>query len=207
MAVGDLSPDQQSFVSQVAAGTGLAPSVVTAWVGTESGWGVNKATHNYLNVGPNEAFTSTTQAANRVIGLINATPTYADLKASVPSGAAAQVAAIGSSRWGTDGSVLSQVASQLGVAGSASSSGSAASQATTVSNPLTSWLTDPVAHAIHDLGDTLATMGIGIVFTAAAFGLIALGLMRLVGTSPKQALGMVGNAATAGSMAAKVAAV
>jgi hypothetical protein len=98
---GDLSPDQTRYVDLVVKATGLERTVVTAWVGQESGWGTNKAGHNYLNIGPGRTYASTEMAAAAAAGLINASSYYVGIRAAIPAGGAAQIKAIGESPWGT----------------------------------------------------------------------------------------------------------
>lgn len=106
MPAGDLSPDQARYVDLVTKATGLDNTVVMAWVGQESGWGANKAGHNYLNVGPGRTYPSTEQAAANAAGLVNASDYYAGIRAAIPAGPAAQIKAIGESPWGTIASRL-----------------------------------------------------------------------------------------------------
>lgn len=113
MALGDLSADARRFAASFAAATGLRPDVVVAWVGTESGWGTTKASRNYLNVGPGEAYPSTDAAVARTARLLNESPRYAAIRAAIPAGGPAQVRAIGASAWGTNAALLDQVYRQL----------------------------------------------------------------------------------------------
>lgn len=186
MSVGDLSPDQARFVATVAGRTGLDESVVRAWVGAESGWNVTKAGHNYLNIGPGRQYTSVDQAAAATAGLILGSQHYTGILAAIPAGAAAQVKAIGESAWGTVGGLLSNVWRQISGNPGLSS----------IPNPA-----DAAGAAAGAIGDLLGVdkiaaevmvVGLQLVFVAAAFGLIAMGLHRLTEKPAKDLLGEVG---------------
>lgn len=99
MAVGDLSTDQQRFAQQVAAATGLDLGLVVAWIGAESGWGITKGTHNYLNIGPGRAYGDVDTAAAATAQLINTSSNYAGIRAAIPAGPIAQAEAIQQSPW------------------------------------------------------------------------------------------------------------
>lgn len=113
MAAGDLSEDQRRFRDVVVNLTGLDPVVVTAWIGAESPWGQTKDDHNYLNIGPGEAFPSAGHAAGRGAALINTQPRYAGLRASRNQSPQAQIEAIIASPWGTTAQPLRRVFDQL----------------------------------------------------------------------------------------------
>lgn len=247
MALGDLSPDQARYVDFVARATGLNRSVVVAWVGTESGWGITKGGHNYLNVGPGQTFASVDQAAARAAALVNASGYYTGIRAAIPAGPAAQVDAIGASPWGTIASDLKDVYRDLArPAAAAPADPPAAGQPELAVEtigvsprdaldalsdiirglwvpgqvPLPDALKDPLGSAgsavagalgldVDSLLGQLYGLGLGLVFTVAALGLIALGLNRLTGASPRdrfqQMSGALGVAGTAGKVLSAVA--
>ncbi|MGH9042668.1 MAG: hypothetical protein ACRDZ3_20830 [Acidimicrobiia bacterium] len=149
MAAGDLSPDQARYVAAVAAATGLNPVVVTAWVGSESGWAVTKAGHNYLNVGPGRTYHNTDEAATSAAALVNASAHYTGIRAAIPIGPAAQIKAIGESPWGTSGATLTRVYSQLVNTLASSRQGAA------VATPVGFWDWFPT-NPIPDIGDYLS---------------------------------------------------
>jgi hypothetical protein len=185
MALGDLSPDQARFVDTVAARTGLDDQVVTAWVGSESGWGTTKADHNYLNVGPGRQYGSVDVAAAAAARLVSESPDYAGIRSAIPGGGAAQVAAIGSSAWGTASSTLSDVWRQL-------SGNPGLSNVSLASNPL-----DTVKGllGLDKVGEQIVVSGLTLVFVAAAFGLVALGMSKLTEKPAKQLFGDVAGVA------------
>jgi len=243
MPAGDLLPDQARYVDLVSSETGLDRTVVVAWVGSESGWLVNKAGHNYLNVGPGYQFASTEQAAARVAGLINDSDLYYGIRAAIPAGPAAQVKAIGASRWGTSAALLSAVWAQLVAGGTAvhttlldatavTPSGAALAQnvgfwedtlktgkgilafgtgdlgGVASALPSVSGLAGGAASALGiptpgDIVGGIVKAGATLIFTAAAFGIIAMALNRLTGVSPVAAFQKV--AQTAGPLAAVAA--
>jgi hypothetical protein len=226
MAAGDLSPDQSRYVDRVAAGTGLDRRVVVAWVGAESGWGINKAGHNYLNVGPGETYPSVDQAAARVVGLINGSSNYYGIRAAIPAGPAAQVQAIAASPWGTSGTTLAAVYSQL--VGGGPTATLVSTQGVTPQDPggsqptivIPGWdpsknlqrgLPDPVTGVAKDilgaLGPILLSAGLTVVFTVAAFAFIAMGVNRLTGAPPKGIFDTVSGAVGTAAGAAKLAAI
>lgn len=227
MAVGDLSPDQARYVDIVASATGLARTVVVAWVGAESGWGINKAGHNYLNVGPGETFPSVEQAAARAAGLVNASNRYTGIRTAIPAGPGAQAQAIGASPWGTNPTLLSSVYGQL--AGTTTADGTPTIQdvgfwedqwqgfldsfgVTIGGHPEKAlpYLGDAAKAAGGALGlDAGAIVGAGLtlVFTVAAFAVIAMAVNRLTGAPPKGVFDTVSGAVGAATGAAKLAAV
>jgi hypothetical protein len=99
MALGDLSPDQARYVAQLVSATGLDRDVAAAWVGSESGWGVNKSDHNYLNIGPHFHYQSTDQAAGAAASLLRSSHLYSGIRSAISVSPAAQVAAIEASPW------------------------------------------------------------------------------------------------------------
>lgn len=227
MALGDLSSGQQRFAAAVSAGTGLDPVVVKAWIGSESGWGVTKGNNNYLNVGPGQQFTSVEQAAAKVVQMVNTSPRYAGIRASIAAGPVAQVKAIQDSPWDAGrygGGRLLTVYSQL------SGAPGADTQPVGIDFPdlpkLPSWLggfdlpnlgklpslptPDRAGKAIvASVAEAALPLGLQLLFTTAALGVIALGLFRLTGQSPKAALGattgLVGGVGQARSLAAVAA--
>jgi hypothetical protein len=227
MAAGDLSPDQSSYVDRVASGTGLDRRVVVAWVGSESGWNVNKPGHNYLNVGPGETYPSVAQAAARVVGLIEGSTNYYGIRAAIPAGPAAQVQAIGQSKWGTNPTALTSVYSQL--AGGSGPVVQPVNWLSDAAGAATGAILDPfgllgaaggavggavagaagdvaggvVGEVVKDLGPVLLEAGLTIVFTVAAFALLAMGINQLTGQAPKKIFDTVsGAASTAAGVAA-----
>jgi hypothetical protein len=226
MAAGDLSPDQSSYVDRVASGTGLDRRVVVAWVGTESGWGTNKAGHNYLNVGPGETYPSVAQAAARVVGLIQGNSLYYGIRAAIPAGPGAQVQAIGASPWGTSATLLAQVYSQLtGTTVTAApaapvvqdvnylSDAAKAAAGTVLGGPLGGLLAGTSLNkGIKDLTGIdvvggFLTAGLTIVFTVAAFAFIAMGVNRLTGNPVGKVFDTVSGAVGTAAGAAKLAAI
>lgn len=205
MALGDLSTDQSRFVDLVVQKTGLDRNAVVSWVGTESGWGITKGDHNYLNIGPGFRFNSVDQSANRVAGLINDSSLYKGVKSSVSGGAAAQIDAIGASPWGTHASTLGDVFKDLLKKG-----GSAAGEAKDL-------LEDPSGYAADKAGDVAENvaraigldkvvlkageMSLALVFTVGGLALVGLGLARITATNARAGL------ETAGSAVDKVSAV
>lgn len=208
MALGQLSDEQRRFASIVAAETNLDPSVVVAWVGSESGWNRTMPTHNYLNIGPHRAYPSVDHAANAVVGLIRNSEHYGGIRGAIPRGPGAQVDAIWQSPWdaghyGGDGSRLLKVWRQL--VGAEPATGTVVPLIPTAGPipPLFGedgkpgledfgWgyppdLTKGLAKllGLDDLTARILVVGLGLVFTVAAFGLITLGFHRLTGSSPR----------------------
>lgn len=99
MAAGNLTADQARLVDQLTELTGWERGVVATWVGYVSGWGRNRADHNYVGP-PGEVYRSTDHAARRAAGLLG--PQVGRARALGP---AAQIATIGASllRGSTDG--------------------------------------------------------------------------------------------------------
>lgn len=232
MATGDLSPDEARYAALVAAGTGLAPQVVTAWIGSESGWGITKAGHNYLNIGPGRTYPSTEHAATAAAALVNSSSHYAGIRAAIPAGGAAQIHAIGASPWGTSAAVLARVYAQLtGGAGPAvtpvglrvpgtpiviptspsealDAIGDAAGSVLDTAGNVVGAAADPVIDAISTgfgvAVDVFLKGAMSLVFATAAFALIALGLNRLTGVPVKERFGQVQQIAGQAAMAAAV---
>jgi len=232
MATGDLSSDQARYVDLVVKATGLARDVVVAWVGSESGWGVNKAGHNYLNIGPGRTYASTEQAAAAAAALVNASDYYVGIRAAIPAGGGAQVAAIADSPWGTDGGLLSKVYGQL-----AGSGGAPVQLVATQTDPylqpptgtpdpgtptvvIPGWdpskniqrgIPEPLTGLAKDIFEgltpALLKAGLGVIFTVAAFVFIAMGINRLTGGSLKSIFDTVSGAVGAAGGAAKLAAI
>jgi len=234
MASGDLSPDQTRYVDIVASATGLARLVVVAWVGSESGWGANKAGHNYLNIGPGRTYSSVEVAAANAAGLVNASDYYKGIRAAIPAGPGAQIQAIGASPWGTSATLLNSVYADLSgtpavqnvsavqnvniVSDAAGAVAGAAGNALGALGGLVSGAVGDVAGAaaegatsgmkavVDALAPVLVGAGLTIVFTVAAFALIALGVNHLFGNSAQdifeQVSGVVGTAAGAAKLAA-----
>lgn len=219
MALGDLSPDQQRYAGAVSAGTGLDPTVVRAWIGLESGWGVTRAGHNYLNIGPGRTYASTDQAAAAVVSLINTSRYYSAIRAAIPQGAVAQVEAIQASPWDAGhyaGGRLMKVYKAL------AGTGVVDAQLAGVGIPdwakklpwpfgaaagALDWASDPIGKALAGALSIAVPAALGIVFTLGAFGLIAMGLVRLTGRDPRQVVGAVTGVAGTATTAAKLAAV
>lgn len=223
MALGDLSPNQQRYRDRIVAGTGLDSRVVTAWIGTESGWGTAKASHNYLNIGPGRTYSSVDQAANAAVSLITSSTHYAGIRSAIPAGPVAQVKAIGASPWGTSASLLARVYEQL--------AGTPMTTVTGESMPLTNvglrvpftgveipmpWdiandaakaMYAAVARLLGPAFELMAETGLRLVFTVAALGLVALGLNRLTGVAVREAFDqtqtIVGRAGQARAVAAR----
>jgi hypothetical protein len=227
MAAGDLSPDQSRYVDLVASETGLARTVVVAWVGAESGWGTNKAGHNYLNIGPGRTYPSTEQAAAAVAGLLNNSDLYYAIRAAIPAGPAAQIKAIGESRWGTSAATLTAVYAGLaGGAGPTIQNVNALSDAAGAAVPglaplagalggalgstapgAADALTGAVADAFKGLVPVVFEAGLGLVFTVAAFAFISLGVNHLFGNSAKDVFNQVSGAVGTAAGVAKLAAI
>lgn len=200
MAVGDLSPDQSRYAQTLVAATGLDPAVVAAWIGSESGWGVNKNDHNYLNIGPGRSYGSTDQAAGAAASMVRGSSLYKSIRDAISISPAAQVAAIEASPWdaghyGGGEHRLKQIwQSVTGKGASINVTGPSGIVQTGFHIPGTN-ITAPgpgdvakgifnltgtdriVAQAVNSIGGILLSM----VFTTAALALIGLGLARLTG--------------------------
>lgn len=116
MAVGDLSAAQAEYAGRLAAATGLDRRVAIAWIGAESGWGITRPGHNYLNVGPGRTYPSVAEAAAAAARLVNTSGLYAGIRQAIGRGPRAQLDAIVRSPWdagryeatiGPDGQVTS----------------------------------------------------------------------------------------------------
>lgn len=212
-SLGTLSADQATYRGLVASATGLDPTVVTAWIGAESGWGITKAGHNYLNVGPGETYPTVEQAAGRAASLVNTQANYAGIRAAVPKGRDYQIKAIADSPWGTKAHPLFDIYANLlldkggvnldpiipgavgGVVGGiVSGAGGSVADA----------LTGAVGGVVKQGIELFMSGALGLVFTVAALALIALGLNRLTGTPAKERFSQVqqvaGTAASAAVM-------
>jgi hypothetical protein len=88
------SAEQNAWINQVAAGTGLLPSVVQAWTNTENGWGIN----NPLGVNA-KPYASLNASAIDTINLIKTGSAYSGIRSSVGSSAQVQAQAIVASPW------------------------------------------------------------------------------------------------------------
>lgn len=226
MALGDLSPDQARFVERVTAGTGLDPRVVTSWVGTESGWGIHKPGHNYLNIRASSSsfknFRSTDEAADAAIGLVRGSSYYTGIVASAAQGPAAQIEAIGASKWGTEGGLLAKVFA--GLTGVQVVDGV---KSTPVDFKIPGWVpfvgggnvdTPDIPTPGDVYGAVSGEIGkvagaavsqvlqgtLSLVFSTAAIGLIGLGLFKLTAKTATEAVkdvgGVVDNVTTAAAL-------
>lgn len=192
MATGDLSPAQADFRDRLVAETGLDKHVVTAWIGAESGWGVTKAGHNYLNVGPGRRYADEDEAAAATARLINTSPHYERVRAH-PGAPAAQIAAIIASPWdaghytpdgGTVGEKLMRVYDQL--TGADSSKTSFLDNLTIDLNPFDSVVPKPnltreaIAERAGGIGGALQQgaleLGLTLLLVLAGLALIVIGL-------------------------------
>ncbi len=223
MALGDLSTDQQRYRDRLVAGTGLDSRVVTAWIGTESGWGTTKASHNYLNIGPGRTYSSVDQAANAAVSLITSSSRYAGIRSAIPAGPVAQVKAIGASPWGTSASLLGRVYEQLagtpmtGVTGESTpltnvglripGTGVEIPMPWDIANDTAKAIFAAVAKLLGPAFELVAETGLRLVFTIASLGLITLGLNRLTGVALRetfeQTTQIVGRAGQARAVAAR----
>ncbi|HZU18299.1 MAG TPA: hypothetical protein VFD01_17065 [Candidatus Dormibacteraeota bacterium] len=224
MSAGTLSPAQQSYVDVLAGATGLDPDVVTAWVGSESGWGITKPSNNYLNIGPGYNYPDPAQGAEAAARLLNTSGYYSSIRAAVPQGAAAQVAAITASPWdaghygagpGNPGNLAATYASvtgkggilndvlgflkNIGGSGLAGPIGMAAADAPTVAGAA-----GAVVNAAKSTFDFFSggweKVALRLLFVAASLGLVLLGLTRLfpgVTRSIVQTVSAAGRAAAA----------
>ena len=204
MAAGDLSADQRTYVSSVVRGTGLDRDVVVAWVGAESGWNVTKPSHNYLNVGPGERYSSTAGAAARAVALITTSSHYAGIRKAITSrDPVAQVRAIEASPWDaagySGGRLMATYESVVRAGGGtvdARSDGRSSSDdggpdpEDLILGPVAAWIVDQTdgegiaGRAIRSLLGGLVPVALTVVFVVAALALIALGLY--IFTKPEQ---------------------
>ena len=119
MAAGELSEDQARYRAALEAATGLDRTVITSWIGAESGWNRSKSDHNYLNIGPGRTYSSTTEAAQDAARVLQEFDWYSGIREAIAAGdPAQQVNAIWMSPWdaghyGGDGSTLRRVWEQL----------------------------------------------------------------------------------------------
>lgn len=222
MALGQLSADQATYASTVVAATGLDADVVRAWIGAESGWGVTKPAHNYLNIGPGRQYASTAQAATAAAQLITSSSYYAGIRNAIPAGPVAQVSAIQQSPWDAghySGHVLADIYHALvGNGGPAPSEGSLPdAQAVPVgvripgTNIHLPGLGDLAGGAATGVADRIVAVAgsamLGLVFTAAALALIGLGLARLTGNDARDLYGKTQETVGAAGQAATIAAI
>lgn len=183
----DLSGDAQTYANAVSAATGLDSRVVTAWIACESGWGITKPGHNYLNIGPGRTYPDVGSAARDVAATLN-NGLYGDVLAA--SGGPAQLAALKASPWDAghySGGCFDQVYASL--------AGTGAAVAATSTAQLAGWGlpsipgVDSVLGFFADAFDLDAIFGqvlvvvVSGVFLTAAFGIIVLGLNRLTANS------------------------
>lgn len=185
MPTGDLSADQLAYRRAFVAATGMAPVVVTAWIGAESGWNVTKTDHNYLNVGPGEDYDSTAAAAARAAGLVNRSDNYAGIRDAIATGDPdAQVAAIVASPWEETNyanGVLQRVYATL--SGSSPDTSDGQTDGPPAATPALSWPDlNPLDDVAGDLAATIARNGakwvLAIGLVATALFLIVAGLLR-----------------------------
>lgn len=231
MALGDLSPDQARYAAKVASLTGLDPSVVVAWIGSESGWATTKSSHNYLNIGPGRQYQSVDQAAAAAAGLLNSSSYYGGIRNAIAISPAAQVDAIEASPWdvghygGSQHRLLTLWQALTGKGGSINLGDPNGPTATNVG------LIDPIAGignvVLPGIGDlTRGLVGatgltkivntaiaavssslLTLVFTAAALGLVGLGLARLTGNNARDLFGKLQGTTEQVAQVAKIAAV
>jgi hypothetical protein len=230
VAVGDLSPDQARYVDQLTAGTGIDRSVAVAWVGSESGWGVNKPDHNYLNIGPGRQYGSTDAAASAAASLITSSSLYQGIRSAIAAGPGAQVAAIQSSPWDAahyGGHRLADVYASVihspnsqgnltgpsGVLQTGFSLGDLAKGALIPGYSVLSHLPGiggVVGSATDKVVNTVVSAAAGallqLVFVAAALGLIGLGLARLTGNDARDMFNRANEIKNQAGQAAAIAA-
>jgi len=216
--VSTLSADEARYVDLVAAGVPLDRNVVVAWVACESGWGVTKPGHNYLNIGPGRSYPTTDAAAADAVAVAH----QANMKIGGTT-AQTQLQSIIASPWDAGhyaGGCLADTYNGLG-AGTVQLVGSGP-LGTPCLDPtgitcgdglvgglgdaagsLIDWtgLGDVLDSAVNSLGEVLLTIALGFVFTTAALGLIVLGVTRLTGKPAGEVAGTVKNVATVAAMA------
>jgi hypothetical protein len=167
-------------------------------VGAESGWGVTKAGHNYLNIGPGRTYQTTDQAAAAVVRLITASPYYSGVRAAIPAGPVAQVEAIQESPWDAGhygGHRLMDIYRQL----TGADTGPEVQPAgLSIPNPF-DWAASAAGRIVSGGVELFVKGLLTIVFVGTGFALIGLGLIRLTGRDPKQVASQI--AAGAGLMA------
>lgn len=86
-----LSADQLRFVDRVANLTGLDAGVIAVWVGTVSGWGAERADHNYVGP-PGASWRDTASAAHAAAATLGP-----GARMAAPLGPPQQIAAIAKS--------------------------------------------------------------------------------------------------------------
>ena len=188
MAAGDLSADQRSYRDRIAAGTGLDRTLVTAWIGAESGWNTTKPDHNYLNIGPGRSYPSVAAAADAVVQLLRTSHHYAGIRAAIPRGGLAQAQAIAASPWdagryGGDGSRLVGLYQQL--TGGTSSTPGATPVLELKDLPLIGGLVDElnpgtwVPRLVDNASERFLAVGLTGAFVLAGLTLVGLGLWGL----------------------------
>lgn len=182
---GQLSPDQAVYRDAIVAATGLDPRVVTAWIACESGWGITKPGHNYLNVGPGRVYGDVASAARDVAATLRSGLYDPVLAARTP---AEQLAAIKASPWdaghyatGCLDAVYQELAGLTGIATTAG----VLDIPGRVLGTLGSWISE--AFDLDELVGQVLVVVLSGVFVAAAFGIILLGLNRLTADSPTRA--------------------
>lgn len=119
---GPLVPEQKRFVNRVAKATHLSPRAVGAQALAEQSGSAAKSyeeqgQHNYLNIGPGQFYPTLKQGVHETAHLINTSSNYAGIRAERGKGAAAQVAAIGASPWGTNASTMAATLQEVGQKG------------------------------------------------------------------------------------------
>lgn len=215
MAIGQLSADQAAYAQQVASATGLDADVVRAWIGSESGWGVTKPAHNYLNIGPGRQYSTVDQAATAAAQLLGSSSYYTGIRNAVPAGPVAQVDAIQQSPWDAGhygGHRLMDVYNALvGNGGPAPATGAMpASWTIPGTNIHLPGLGDLVGGAATGVADRIVAVAggalLGMLFTAAALALIGLGLARLTGNNAKDLYGKAQQTVGQASQVAQIAA-
>lgn len=215
MSAGTLSSDQQRFADQLGSLTHIDPTVITAWIGAESGWDVTKASHNYLNIGPGRAYPSVDAAAGSTAAMINGSKLYTGIRSAVPAGPIATVKAIEASPWDSthySGGRLANIYTQLANVPGPGDPIVATPVGLSIPNPITAigGLAGRIGSlfGIDKWAVSALQIGLQIVMTVAGLGLIALGLSRLTSRDPKglveQLQKGVGNVGQAAALAAVV---
>ncbi len=226
MALGDLSSDQARFVDRLAAATGIDRQVIVAWVGTESGWGVTKHTHNYLNVGPGETYPSTEAAVSRAASLIRNSGHYSGIRSAAVAGGPATVTAIVDSPWGTGpliGRVYQQLTGLPAAVGASLTEVGVRIPGTDIDVPYP-WevprelgeiaraplgavgeaIVGSVARVLGPVTEQLVVSGLTMVLTVAGLVLVVLGVWRLTNSGPREVFdkgaGIAGGVGIAGAV-------
>ena len=184
-----LSNDAEVYRNAVVAATGLDSRLVTAWIACESGWGITKAGHNYLNIGPGRSYPDVATAARDVVSTLH-NGLYGPVLAA--QGPQAQAEALKASPWDAghyaNGCLDSVLADLIGGGGAAPAAMLTASRTLpSIPNPIDvgKSLLGTVSDALdldELLGQVLTVVVTG-VFITAAFGIIVLGLNRLTANS------------------------